>query len=333
MSVISQKYLKRQIKKETKIVRNVSLGVLREMEELEDGALERKVVALDAKEIASNGKVGIYESIKAYEGVLFKLEDHLDRFFESGKTVGLKIPETRGEIRRRIEKALAESGKKDAFVRLTLIDNVGATHASPLLSVIIAERTHSPELYRKGIVLKTSAVTRNTSASSFPEAKTTSGCLNQVLATLDPAPPGTYEILLLNQEGDLTEVRIGIFFIVKNGALFTPAPRGLLDGVTRRFVIKCARLGKIPFEERPLTRHELFNADEAFLTNTSWEILPIREVDGRRIGGRIPGPVTQKLQKLFRREVEKEISATRRGARLPAREESAKFFGGQNQKL
>ena len=242
---------------------------------------------------------GIYESIKAYQGTLFQLEEHLDRFFESAKTVGLKVPETREAIRKRLKRALAESGKKGAFVRLTLVGKE--------LFVVVGERSHPPELYQKGIALKTTAVTRNTSPSSFPEAKTTSGCLNQVLASLDPVPAGTYEILFLNHEGYLMEVRIGNFFMVKNGALFTPAPRGLLDGVTRRFVIKCARLGKIPVEERPLTRHDLFNAEEAFLTNTSWEILPIREVDGRSIGERIPGPVTRELQALFRKEVRREI--------------------------
>ncbi|MBI2167278.1 MAG: aminotransferase class IV [Candidatus Omnitrophica bacterium] len=243
--------------------------------------------------------------MRVYSGMFFRLEEHLDRFLESAKTLGLKVPLSRSELRRRLKKELKDSGKKEAFVRLTL--------AGDEIFVVVSERVHPPEMYLKGIVLKTTVVRRNPSEAHHPEAKSTS-CLNQVLATLDPAPSGTYEILFLNQEGYLTEVRIGNFFMVEKVSdrhgglplLITPPAVGLLNGVTRRFVIECARQGKIPVEERPVTRHELFNADEAFLTNTSWEILPIREVDGRKIGSALPGPLTRKLQTLFRQGVERE---------------------------
>lgn len=256
---------------------------------------------------------GIFESLRAYEGILFGLEEHLDRFFESAKTLAIKIPETRAEIKKRIRKALAEFGKKDAFIRLTLIKE-GETYELPLLSVIVTERRHPPEIYQKGVSLRTTAVRRSLSQAVFPEAKSTE-FLNQILTILEPNPQADYESLFLNAQGYLTEARIGNIFMVKEGRLFTPPPQGILNGVTRRFVIKCARLGKIPVKEQPLTRHELFNAEEAFLTNTSWEILPLSKVDGRRIGGEIPGPVTRRLQTLFRREVRKEISATKRGGR------------------
>lgn len=240
---------------------------------------------------------GIYESLKVYKGVFFRIEEHLDRFFDSAKTLGLKAPEPRREIRKKLEKALVESGKKEAFVRLSLVGDE--------IFIVVGERKHSRGLYRRGISLKTATVRRKHSNQEFPEAKSTA-CLNQILATLEPAPPENYEILFLNSEGYLTEARIGNFFIVKNSLLLTPPARGLLNGVTRRFVIECAHRGKIPFEERPLTRHDLFNAEEAFLTNTSWEILPIREVDGRRIGREIPGPVTKKLQEIFRAGIKRE---------------------------
>lgn len=241
---------------------------------------------------------GIYESLKVYDGVFFRMKEHLDRFFESAHTLEIKIPETRKEIEAKLKKALTDSGRKNAFVRLTL--------AGGELVVHVGERTHPPGMYKKGITLKTSTIVRKSFRTDFPEAKSTS-CLNQVLATLDPTPSGNYEILFLNSEGFLTEVRIGNFFAVIQNKLCTPPVRGLLSGVTRGFVIKCARLGKISVEEKPLMRHELFNANEAFLTNTSWEILPIREVDGRKIGSVIPGPITGKLQTIFRRELGKEI--------------------------
>ena len=249
--------------------------------------------------LLSEEVTGIYESLRAYEGVLFRAEEHLDRFFDSAKTLGLEVPGSRKEVRKRLEKELAESGQKEAFVRLTLVGRE--------LFVIVGERKHPPEMYQQGISLRTTPVRRKHSNQEFPEAKST-GCLNQLLATLEPAPPENYEILFLNGDGYLTEARIGNFFIIQKGCLLTPPPVGLLNGVTRRFVIECARRGKIPFEERPLMRYDLFNAEEAFLTNTSWEILSIREVDGRRIGSTLPGRITQKLQRIFRYQVEKEIS-------------------------
>jgi branched-chain amino acid aminotransferase len=254
--------------------------------------------------LLSDDVTGIYESLRVYGGFFFALEEHLDRFYDSARSLGLKIPETRESLRKKIKKEAAGSGQKDAFVRLTLAGNE--------LFIVVTARTHPPEIYKKGVALKTSAVIRNPSHPGFPEAKSTA-CLNQVLATLDPAPPGNYEIIFLNREGYLTEARIGNFFMVKRGGLFTPPPYGLLNGVTRRFVIECARLGKIDCEEKPVTRHDLFTADEAFLTNTSWEILPVREVDGRQVGSTLPGPVTQKLRRLFRKGVQREIQKSRNG--------------------
>jgi branched-chain amino acid aminotransferase len=255
-------------------------------------------------------QAGIYESLRTYEGVIFRAEDHIDRFFESAKTLGMKVLVTRSELKKRLEKELQDSGKKEAFIRLTMVDQE--------IFILVAERTHPPRIYQEGVSLKTSTVRRNLSGALFPEAKSTSGCVNQILATLDPFPKDTFEFLFLNAEGYLAEVRIGNIFMVQRpvGAqliapLLTPPTVGLLNGVTRRFVIECARLGKIPVEERPLMRHDLFNAEEAFLTNTSWEILPIRELDGRKIGSKLPGPVTRKLQRLFREGVRREIQKTR----------------------
>ena len=248
--------------------------------------------------LLSDATPGIYESLRVYEGIFFRIEEHLDRFFESAQTLDMKVPETRQGIRKKLEKALRDFGKEDAFVRLTLLGKEIFIH--------IVSRTHPPENYRRGVSLKTTVVRRNPSFAAPPEAKSTA-FLNQILATLDPAPPGNYEILFLDSNGYLAEARIGNLFTVKDQRLLTPPARGLLNGVTRRFVVECARRGKIPVEERPLMRHELFNADEAFLTNTSWEILPIREVDGRQTGSKIPGPVTEELQRLFRHGVRQEI--------------------------
>ena len=250
---------------------------------------------------------GVFESLRTYRGKIFRLEEHLDRLFESAKTSGFSLFSfDRKRIRREInlglkafQKEQPSSAEKDLFLRLTMAQN--------RIFVMIGARAHGAQLYKSGAALKTSPVKRSLSNASPPEVKTSS-YQNAVLASLEPSGPETYEWLFLDQNGFVTEVRIGNFFIVKYvGAglkpaptLFTPPTLGILNGVTRRFVIKCALALKLEVREIPLTRHEIFNADEAFLTNTSWEILPVRELDARKIGGKIPGPVTAKLMKKFK---------------------------------
>lgn len=247
--------------------------------------------------------VGIFESLRTYQGEIFRPEEHLRRFVESAKTVGLKTPDL-NKVSKELLLALAafqkgnQSHKKeDVFIRLTLWrDNI---------FVVISQRRHPESIYKKGVCLRTSPVKRSHSNASPPEVKT-SAYQNAVLASLEPLQGEVYEWVFLDPNGLVTEVRIGNLFIVAQGGFSTPPTVGILNGVTRRFVIDCAREIKIPVKEIPLTRHDIFSAEEAFLTNTSWEILPVRELDGRRIGKRIPGPLCQKLQKVFKQKVFKE---------------------------
>ncbi len=248
--------------------------------------------------------LGIFESLRTYQGEIFRLQDHLKRFVESAKTAGLPMPcslETLGrELRLALEAFQKENPgreKKDVFIRLMLWRD------NPV--VLIGEKKHPAFLYKEGVCLRTSPVKRSHSNASPPEVKTTA-YQNAVLASLEPLQEKTYEWIFLDREGLVTEVRIGNLFIVTREGLFTPPTAGILNGVTRRFVIDCAHELKIPVQETPLTRHAIFNADEAFLTNTSWEILPVRELDGRRIGTKIPGPVSLKLQKFFKQKVSRE---------------------------
>jgi branched-chain amino acid aminotransferase len=166
-------------------------------------------------------------------------------------------------------------------------------------------------------------VRRSLSNASPPEAKT-SAFQNGVLAALEPNPAGAYEDLFLDMNGYVTEVRIGNLFIVDAHALLTPPTAGILNGITRRVVIECARRAGIPVREVPLTRHDVYNAREAFLTNTSWEILPVSSLDGRKIGGAstdrptdgpVPGPVTAKLHRIFKQKVAQECRRKPHAAR------------------
>ena len=258
--------------------------------------------------------VGIFESMRAYGGRILHEEDHLARLLESAKTVGYgSFPETE-KLRLELKMALKAFGKKECYVRLTLWE--GQTF------VIMGAREHPKELYEKGVALKTASFPRG-GPNTFPWQAKTSAYQQAILASTEPPQDKIYEWVFLDSQNLLTETRIGNFFIVKyrsahpgraekGGAiLLTPPEHLILNGVTRRFVIKCALELEIQVREVPLTRHEFFNADEAFLCNTSWEVLPVRELDGRVIGAGNPGPVTLKLHRYFQRRVQQDVAPHR----------------------
>ena len=267
--------------------------------------------------------ISVFESLKCYQGKIFRLDRHLDRFFESAKTTGLRIPKTRGGLKKEIQACLAASAGKDGFVRLT-VDGQNSY-------VFLTDRKRPPSIYKTGVPLKTSVVRRNLVHASPPEAKT-NAFFNCILAELDRGNHGTPskstgflvpaakktnpvllegvpevpEVLFLDREGYVTESTAWNIFMVKHGSLYTPES-GILSGVTRQFVIECAQKEGLPVSETTLTRHDFWNADEAFLTNTSGEIVPIRSLDGRVIGGQVPGVITKRLMKRFKVELEKEL--------------------------
>ena len=249
------------------------------------------------EDFAAGGEMGIFESLRTYRGKIFRLEDHLKRFMESAQTAGLSSRISLAALRQELKSALhafmiqGPDPREDLFIRLS--GWKGKTY------VFIGQRKHAEALYQEGIALKTSPVKRSLTNAVPAEVKT-SAYHNAVLASLEPGT--AYEWLFLDRSGFVTEVRIGNFFILKDGGLKTPSTQGILNGVTRRFVIECARQLEIPVQETLITRHEVYNADEAFLTNTSWEILPVRELDGRLIGRKIPGLLTLKLHEIFKQK-------------------------------
>jgi len=249
--------------------------------------------------------VGIFESMRAYGGRVLQEEGHLARLQESAKTVGYRFLPEPAKLRQEIKAALKAFGEKECYVRLTLWE--GQTF------VILGTRAHAAGLYEKGVALKTASFPRG-GPNTFPWQAKASAYQQAILASTEPHPDTIYEWMFLDQRGFLTESRVGNFFIVRYGAkgqavLLTPPEHGILNGVTRRFVIKCALEIGIPVREVPLTRHEFFNADEAFLCNTSWEVLPVRALDGRVIGTGKPGPVTLKLHRFFKRRVQHDVTS------------------------
>lgn len=247
-----------------------------------------------------DGEAGIFETMRTYGKAVFKLEDHLARLEDSARTSGFVYGVDKVRMRHEIKKALelyrGDHGLGDVIVRLTLIRDE--------VFVMIGERKHSRILYKNGVDLKTSPVKKSLSHAATPEIKAAT-YQNQVLATLQP-DRDVYEWLFLNAQGLVTSVRIGNIFVVKDNRLITPSETGILNGITRCFVIKCASLAGLEVKEAPLMRHEIYNAHEAFLTNTSWEILPVRSLDGRQIGRRVPGPKTELVHRIFKEGVKKE---------------------------
>ena len=276
--------------------------------------------------------VTVFESIKSCGGALFQPEAHLNRLFESAKTLGFKMPKTRSELTRELKTCVKQFKNEDKFVRLMLDDRDSY--------IFITDRKRPQQIYEEGVDLTTLVTRRNLVHSIPPEVKS-NAFVNNVLATIDFIKPDhhpersqqttkglregsrtgsfgrpsdslrmtasqAFDGVFLGANGYVVEATTWNIFAVKDGKLLTPES-GFLHGVTRQVVIKCASLEHIPVLELRLTRHDFWNADEAFLTNTSGEILPIRSLDARKIGDTIPGPVTKKLQRRFRKERDQEL--------------------------
>jgi len=267
---------------------------------------------LDGKEITdqdliralNQNEISVFESMRIYNGVVFRLEEHLQRFSQSARVCGMDLPPA-ALLKIAVQKALKVYGRADGFIRITL-------HAGKIF-VMIGERKHQPAIYKTGVDLKTSSFRMPSPGETDVQAKTG----NYRLQLLAGKPEGAYEWLFLDENHFVTEARVGNFFMVKKGVILTPLAVSVLNGITRKVVIECARDLGLFVRETPLTRHEAFNADEAFLTNTSWEILPVRSLDGRLIQAPVPGPITLKLIHCFHRKVNITCRPPKKLLRIP----------------
>jgi branched-chain amino acid aminotransferase len=237
--------------------------------------------------------VSVFESCRSYAGFIFRVEDHIARLAASARTVGLPMPSSGPEIERILYKALADSRRKEAFLRVTL--------SGEGLSVLVTRRSWPREVYAKGVRLRTATVRKSLTHALYPEAKT-SNYGGQVLATLE-MPPDIFDVVFIGGDGCVKECRTSNIFLVKDGVLMTPPAAAILEGVTRRVVLEIAPQCGVPARETSLTRHDFYNAGEVFLTNTSGEIIPVREIDGRKIGSGVPGAWTRRLHKKFKQAV------------------------------
>lgn len=254
-----------------------------------------------------------FETLRAYGGRLFCLDRHVERLAGSCKGLGRSLPLSKDELKEWVEEGLRESGLRNALLRLTLF---WKTPGEGALVVMLREFvSHPSEWYRRGTSLKTAAAKRGNLRAESPEVKA-GQYVSGILSVLDSARRPSHEMIFLQEAGAVVEGTISNIFVVGGaefgeGAveLLTPAVySGILKGVTRDVVIQLARRKGIKVGETLLTRHDVYNARESFITNTSSEVLPVVQVDGRKIGDGRPGPVTRALREEFKKYVYAENS-------------------------
>lgn len=254
---------------------------------------------------------GVFEGIRMYNGVVFRLKEHIDRLYDSAKSIMLTIPKTKEEMSEIIVNTLRKNELQDAYIRVVVSRGVGDLGLDPNNCktpqiIVIAEplALFPKELYETGIEIVTVASRRNRSDVLPPQVKSLN-YLNNILVKIEAHLANASEALMLNDQGYVAEGSGDNVFIVKNGVIKTPpAHVGALEGITRNTIIEIGRKLGYEVREEIMTRHDVYSADEVFLTGTAAEIISVVKVDGRVIGDGKPGEYTKKLLEAFRSYVE-----------------------------
>jgi len=245
---------------------------------------------------------GIFEGIRIYNGRVFKLKEHIDRLFYSAKAILLQIPLSHAELVKATVETCRKNKLRAGYIRLLVTRGVGNLGLNPRSCkrssvIIIADKiqVYPPELYAHGMDIVTVPTVRNLHSALNPAIKSLN-YLNNILAKIEANNAGVEEAVMLNAEGFVAECTADNLFIIKNGEMFTPPnSAGALYGITRQTVIELAQASGWKVSEPNLTRYDLFNADECFLTGTGAEIMPVVKIDGRVIGTGKPGKHTRQL--------------------------------------
>src|SRR5688572_15525994 len=245
---------------------------------------------------------GIFEGIRAYNGRVFKLKEHIDRLFYSAKAILLTIPLSHAQMMEAVIETCRRNKIRDGYIRLVVTRGVGGLGLNPNRCkkpsvIIIADKIqlYPVEMYERGLDIITVPTVRNLHSALNPAIKSLN-YLNNILAKIEANNGGCEEAIMLNSEGFVSECTGDNVFIIKAGQMFTPPlSAGALYGITRGVVMELARQSGMPVSEPNLTRYDMFNADECFLTGTGAELIPVVKIDGRVIGTGTPGPVTGSL--------------------------------------
>src|SRR5438309_4567314 len=253
---------------------------------------------------------GVFEGIRIYHGKVFRLREHVGRLYESARSIRLEIPLNREQMEEAVQSTVQANNKRNGYIRLLVTRGAGylgldpRKATNPQIIIIVDDITlYPPELYENGMEIATVSTIRNHPNALNPRIKSLN-YLNNILAQIEAVQAGCFEALMLNHKGEVAECTGDNIFIVKRGVLKTPPPdAGILEGITRDAVIELARKAKIPFQEVALTRHDIYAADECFVTGTAAEVVPVVKCDARVIGSGKPGPVTRQLRERFQQLV------------------------------
>lgn len=252
---------------------------------------------------------GVFETMRAYAGTIFRLDEHFERLFRSLKAAGFKSPYTKKYLANAIYRTVRANKLKSAYVRLAITRGEGRfgieykDKFTPNVVIVAKEFGPYPEwMFRKGISACVVGIRQN-------ECSPLSGIksfnyLNSILARLEAKRKGFDEAILANTKGNIAEATTSNIFLVRRGVLITPSlESGILPGVTRAVIMKISAKLRIPVREKTVSRKELLSADEVFLTNSLAEVLPVTKIDGKCIGLGLPGETTKLLHISYQREV------------------------------
>lgn len=250
---------------------------------------------------------GVFEGIRAYNGRIFRCEDHIDRLYAAAKAIMLDIPLSKKEMTKVLLETCKKNNLKDGYIRLVVTRGKGDLGLSPtncpkacVFCIAADIKLYPEEMYTKGMPIITSTQRRNKATIVDPQIKSLN-YLNNILAKIEANRAGVQEALMLNHDGIVAECTGDNIFIVKDKIIYTPPIHvGILDGITRRTIMELAEQLGYKVIEKEFTLFNVYNADECFLTGTAAEAIPVTSVDGRMIGEGVAGPATKALLASFK---------------------------------
>lgn len=253
--------------------------------------------------------VGVFEGIRSYGGKPFRIDQHLERLWNSAKSLWFEIPISRQEMAEGINRAVQLNGISEGYIRVIVTRGKGVSpglepeFGSEQHVIIIAEpiSLYPPEAYERGLEIVTASTIRTPDACMSPRVKSLN-YLNNILAKIEAKEFDCMEAIMLNQQGEVAECTADNIFVVSDGVVRTPPPNAsILEGVTRNLVIELCRENGIEVREECLTQFDIYNGSECFITGSAAEVVPVVKVDNRTIGGGTVGPVTKTLMSEFHR--------------------------------